>query len=394
MNNKIIIFIIVVLLIILLLLVLFNKTIYTEIYTFFGLLFTSVVIFFRPKEYIQGGSRKPLFNNIGKTKYKFKFNKFLDIPEVTAMSFINDHIIVITKPGDILYVDNGIEQIMDMRNDPNFTSKDTEQGLLGITIDNTYTKIYLSYTINSDNPNYAMELLVDEYNFNNKTLTKTKNIISIPFRTTYHHSGTLEFGPDKKLYLSTGDGGPQNDPYNESQNLNSYRGKILKIDVDTLKVKIIASGLRNPWKFSFDDIGRIWIGDVGYNSIEEIDLISSPNKFYNFGWSYFEGSRQNKPGKKFTDFDCPIWEYKTSDSTGRSVIGGYFLSSLNIYVFGDYLGFIRAIEFDHKDGKWKQIAENKLNNKNEKIYSLGYSNTNIYVTTDKKIYKVDIIFLF
>ena len=336
----------------------------------------------------QNGGLEPIFYNIGDKKYEFKFKKIFEIGKASSAIFIKNKIIVTVKSGQLLLIDDYknkplIKEIKNMNSTKNFTAKDMEEGLLGVELNNN--KIYLCYTIKSSDKRFSIYLVVDEYLMDDLDIKFTKNIIHIPFRTSYHHGGHLLFGPDNKLYLGTGDGGPQNDPYNESQNMAplAYAGKILRINTDTLEVEIVALGLRNPWKFSFDSRKRMFIGDVGYESLEEINLIEDLNRRYNFGWSYFEGSRMNKSGKKFENFDPPIFEYPTGDKHGRAIIGGYFIDQLGIYVFADFLGFVRAIHFNGQ--KWIQIAENKLD---DKIYSLAYDGDDIYILGESGIYKM------
>ena len=232
------------------------------------------------------------------------------------------------------------------------------------------------------------DLVVDEYLLDSEEFDFSKNIIRISFREEYHHAGTLDFDKNDKLYLTTGDGGPQNDPFNEAQNDNSLRGKLLQINPDTKETKIIAKGLRNPWRFSIDDNGRFFIGNVGLGSLEMVYLMENLNKKYNFGWSYYEGSKENKPGKPFSDFDPPIFEYPRRESQGISVIGGSFINKNNIYFFADYLGFLKAIQYNDNNKKWEQVGIQKLDT-GERIYSIGYKDDdNIFIMTDKQIYKV------
>lgn len=330
------------------------------------------------------------FYNIGKKKYTFKLKEFLNIKEATSMVPFNNGFLITTKYGKLIYYNNNSNntyEIINMRNVYGFTDKGSEEGLLSVTVrPKDKSKIYISYTTVINDKNYKSLLNIDEFVIKDRKFIRNKNIIQIPFRTNYHHGGTIEFGPDDKLYLGTGDGGPQKDPYNESQNPNTLRGKILRINPETKEIEIVALGLRNPWKFSFDK-DKIYLGDVGYNRVEKINLIEDLNKQYNFGWSYYEGSLIFKPGKKFEEFDPPIFEYlRNPKEKSLSVIGGYFDRNLNIYVFGDYGGSIRAIQKNRN--KWEEIANDKIE---EHIYSLGYDGKNIYVCTNKKIYKLDIL---
>src|SRR5215831_16505525 len=107
-----------------------------------------------------------------------------------------------------------------------------------------------------------------------------------------HNGGTLQFGKDGYLYLSIGDGGSEGDPFHNGQNGQTFYGKMLRLDVDVKEKpyytippdnpfvndpnildEIYHLGLRNPWKWSFDrQTGDMWIGDVGQDSLEEVDF--------------------------------------------------------------------------------------------------------------------------
>ena len=120
-----------------------------------------------------------------------------------------------------------------------------------------------------------------------------ERVIRQPFSN--HNGGTLVFGPDGYLYIGMGDGGSGNDPQHLAQNMGSLLGKMLRIDVSVPDCacrrvrrsarqpvrgrsapEIWSIGLRNPWKFSFDDparggTGAMLIADVGQGALEEID---------------------------------------------------------------------------------------------------------------------------
>lgn len=336
------------------------------------------------------------YHNISKTEYTFKLNKFVDIAEGTDAIFINNSMIVISRLGGVYNIDNyktkpSITKIKDMTVNPNFTSNDTELGLVGIA--NISDKIYLSYTVTTGKKN-KIDLIISEYVFDQRDLklTYVRNIFVQTFDNNYHHGGHLVVSADNKLYTGLGDGGPQGDPENHGQNINDYRGKLLLIDPDTTKVTIKALGLRNPWLFSLDSENRMWIGDVGWNTSESVKLIIDLDKVSNFGWSIYEGSVHvpGKPKISSKEFDQPIWEYRTGDRDGRSVIGGFFIDNLGIYVFADFLGFVRAIKFNVD--QWELVGNEKLDTE-EKIYALAYDNSTIYVLTDKQIYSLEIISL-
>ena len=113
-----------------------------------------------------------------------------------------------------------------------------------------------------------------------------------------HNGGQLLFGPDGRLYLGLGDGGGAFDPRRTAQDPGERLGKILAADVRQAEARTgtsVLTGLRNPWRFSFDAaLGELWIGDVGQDAVEEIDrvLLEPDEPPKNLGWSAFEGSER------------------------------------------------------------------------------------------------------
>jgi glucose/arabinose dehydrogenase len=115
-----------------------------------------------------------------------------------------------------------------------------------------------------------------------------------------HNGGQLAFGPDERLYLGLGDGGGAFDPRRSAQDPTSLLGKVVALDVDTDVDRevgaddweVVLTGLRNPWRFSFDPaLAELWVADVGQDSFEEVNRVSleldEPPK--NLGWSAYEG---------------------------------------------------------------------------------------------------------
>ena len=136
-----------------------------------------------------------------------------------------------------------------------------------------------------------------------------------------HNGGLLLFGPDKHLYIGTGDGGGAGDQHGargNAQNLGTLLGKILRIDPRSraasptrplrqpvreprrrARREIYSYGLRNPWRYSFDrKTGDLAIGDVGQDAVEEIDFVRrGKGKGANFGWRAFEGRSRSSPAR-------------------------------------------------------------------------------------------------
>ena len=246
-----------------------------------------------------------------------------------------------------------------------------EQGLLGFAFDPDFATndfFYVFYTRVSDGA-----LTIARYTWDPTTPAagSPKIILTIPHASaTNHNGGMLAFGPDKMLYIGTGDGGGGDDQFHNGQNVNSLLAKILRIDVHPqnaangydippdnplfggARSEIWAMGLRNPFRFSFDrQTGDLWVGDVGQNQREEIDLVT---KGMNYGWPRYEGDLLYQSSVALasgTTYVPPVFAYP--HPPGVAIIGGYvyrgslFTSLYGRYVYGDYgAGTIWAIDTD------------------------------------------------
>jgi glucose/arabinose dehydrogenase len=191
-----------------------------------------------------------------------------------------------------------------------------------------------------------------------------------------HRGGMIQFGPDGYLYMGLGDGTDMNV---NPQNLETLQGSILRLDVNgeppyTIpqdnpfatsdgKGEIWAYGLRNPWRFSIDPVGgRMYIGDVGEESWEEIDSVALSNSGANFGWPFMEGSTC------FTDAECgsrtdlirPIAEY-AHENGQCAVTGGYVYRGAAIpemtghYFYADWCaGWVKSFVYDGENATQTQ----------------------------------------
>jgi glucose/arabinose dehydrogenase len=192
-----------------------------------------------------------------------------------------------------------------------------------------------------------------------------------------HNGGMLAFSPsDGYLYIGLGDGGGQGDPRSNGQNLATWLGKMLRIDVDGglgdapyavpagnmtgegVLPELWSYGLRNPWRFSFDACtSELYIGDVGQNLFEEIDVEPPGTSGRNYGWSVVEGSScfndvpDEPPGPR-PSFTAPLDGCNQAGITpavaeynrlwGCSLTGGYVYRGQAIpslrgaYLYADY----------------------------------------------------------
>src|SRR5690606_22631412 len=182
----------------------------------------------------------------------------------------------------------------------------SEQGLLGLAFPPDYQttgRFYVNYTNTSGNTVIARYNVSEDPNIANPDGTI---LLTINQPYTNHNGGSLHFGPDGYLWISTGDGGSGGDPQGNGQNTNTLLGKMLRIDVsgDSYSIppdnpfvgsdgrdEIWAYGLLNAWKFSFDrETNEVWIADVGQNQIEEINKRPSNQAGLNYGWRCYEGN--------------------------------------------------------------------------------------------------------
>ena len=157
----------------------------------------------------------------------------------------------------------------------------------------------------------------------------TKILMTIPVVSEIHNGGHLAFGPDGFLYVGMGDTGPQGDPRGHGQDLGTFLGKMLRIDVDRAdgerpyaippdnpfrdrpgaRPEIWAFGFREPWRFSFDPVTKdLWVGDVGQNQYEEVAIVRSGE---NHGWNVIEGLRphSNRFASKDASYVPPVFAY-------------------------------------------------------------------------------------
>ena len=289
-----------------------------------------------------------------------------------------DPLFVTTAPGSPLYV---VEQggtiriirdgqtldqpFLDVRS--MVTHGGNEQGLLGLAFHPNYPddpRVFIDYTNTSGNTTVASYQVVDGI----ADPSSAEVLLTVKQPASNHNGGQVTFGPDGYLYVGLGDGGASGDRYGNGQNTDTPLAAILRIDVSGSTGYTIPSdnpftggapeiwdyGLRNPWRFSFDS-GLLYIGDVGQDHYEEVDVAPADQGGLNFGWPTTEGLHCYKPsqGCDTTGIAMPVNEY--SHTEGCSITGGYVYRGSAIpeldgmYFYADYCsGWIRS--FRYADG--------------------------------------------
>ena len=270
---------------------------------------------------------------------------------ITRYDLSGDVQYIATKEGFLFEsINNESRLVLNLNNDAQspFSSR-IDGGILGVASKNGL--VYISYSSEDTN------LVVDEYSMN---FSKVRNIIKIKgFFDSGHFAGGLVFDNLGKLYLSVGDGSGviyEDHP----QNLNDYRGKILRLDISDLKLEpeIVAYGIRNAWGVTIDSKDRMFILQCGFNSVEAVYLL---NDLYsgipvNFGWPVFEGSVRKKTDPlMFNDVLAPIFEYTKRPGC---LTGAVYLDDMESLLIADIYGTIRLLK-QNENGEWYLFHEYK-----------------------------------
>lgn len=314
----------------------------------------------------------------------------------------DDRLFVVEQLGVIRVLEAGeflSEPFLDLRDFVDASG--SEQGLLGLAFHPNYVEngqFFVNYTDTRGNT------VVARFNVSpNPNLADLNSLrVVIRYNQPYanHNGGGIVFGTDGYLYIATGDGGSSGDPESNAQKLDSYLGKLLRIDVDaadpyaippdnpfvdgTGLPEIWSYGLRNPWRFAFDVItGDLYIADVGQSSWEEVNFQPAGTQGgINYGWNIREGAHTYVGGitEGLTD---PVVEY--GHNLGVSVTGGPVVRDPSlpdwqgVYLYGDYgTGLIWGLLHDGQ-GNWQ----------NEILFDTDYKISSFGMDVAGRAYLID-----
>jgi len=293
-------------------------------------------------------------------------------------------------------------------------SQGLEQGLLGLAFAPDFAtsgRFYVDYT------NRRGDTRVVEFRTRpgaRAVSTRTARVVlsqSQPYAN--HNGGALAFGPDGMLYVAFGDGGGAGDAGNRAQNLGTLLGKVIRIDPSRrqgglgyaipagnpfagqtgARPEIWALGLRNPWRITFDRAtGDLWMGDVGQNRMEEVDVARAGQAGRDFGWSKREGTQDFKGGTRGARETDPVAEYPHDDGN-CSVTGGYVVrgpgapSLVGRYVYADWCTG-RAWALDAVNPGTPEEITNRLG-RIPGVTSFGEDRAgNVYVVTGTQVRRI------
>ena len=291
-----------------------------------------------------------------------------------------NRLLVVQRGGRIRTINNGTIVNNDFLNITSKVLSGGERGLLGMTFHPDFENngyFYVNYTATGGGATVVERYSIDPaHPLLGDPTSGTIIYGPVPQPFSNHNAGDLAFGPDGKLYIPLGDGGSGGDPGCRAQNPQTPLGKMIRINDDgsipsdnpwvgnpNVLDEIWAFGLRNPWRFSFDQqTGDMWIADVGQGAREEINFTPFGSAGgENYGWKMMEGLNcfstsgcgafgvQPCNSPLLTD---PIYQY--THGGGRcSITGGYVYRGCAIpdlqgtYFFADYCSDdIWSIEFD------------------------------------------------
>lgn len=278
---------------------------------------------------------------------------------------------VVQQGGIIKVIQPGATTTTDFINISSKLTSGGERGLLGLAFHPQFATngyFFVDYTRSGDGAT-----VIARYKTTDSTNTlgdpnSERILLTIAQPFANHNGGMIEFRNDNgtnNLYIGMGDGGSGNDPNNNAQNINQLLGKFLRITPDvsgnntnpayTVPAdnpyvgvngadEIYAIGVRNPFRWSFDRTTKqLWAGDVGQDSVEEVDIITRSG---NFGWRVYEGNQCTNIDPSLcvpANFVPPVLTYSSASGSSRcSITGGYVYRGMRgslpngSYTYGDY----------------------------------------------------------
>ena len=292
----------------------------------------------------------------------------LDDPTFLAAPPGDRRLFVTERAGRVRIIDNGGVRTQPYLDISERVSTDGEGGLLSLAFDPQFERNGYFYVYYTD---WQHDIVVERFSAGAAPTVANPTSGLVILRIAHpvyrnHFGGQLAFGPDGYLYLGTGDGGGAGDPQGNARNLSSLLGKLLRIDVAGATIdqpytipagnpylgaagrrpEIWASGLRNPWRWSFDG-GQLYLSDVGQDRREEVNIAPAGLAGLDYGWNVMEGTLcYGADACARGGLTLPTFEYEhgPNDANGCSIVGGYVYRGRALpglagrYFYSDYCG--------------------------------------------------------
>lgn len=291
-----------------------------------------------------------------------------------------------------------------------------EQGLLSVAFSPDWERDHLLYVDYTD-PSGDTRIVEYEASSDGAEVDpgSARELLRVEQPYPNHNGGLVLFGPDDRLYIGLGDGGSADDPDRNGQDPTTLLGKILRVDPrpdgdlpytvpadnpfagdPEARGEIFATGLRNPWRFSFDPVtDDLLIGDVGQEEQEEVDVVTAEQaNGGNFGWSALEGDARFNEDQEAPGAIAPAL-IATHEDGNCSITGGVVVRDDDLptldgrYLWGDFcLGELRS--FTPEPGK-RARDDVALGERVEGLSSFGTDNDgNVYaVSINGPVYRLD-----
>ncbi|MGH3442498.1 MAG: PQQ-dependent sugar dehydrogenase [Nitriliruptorales bacterium] len=320
-----------------------------------------------------------------------------DFPMLATAPAGDDRLFVVERRGTVRIVerDGGRPRLVDepFLDVSNLTRTGGEYGLLGLAFHPDHAsngRFFVHYSDRGDGGARLVEYRVSD-DPNRADPDSARQLLAVDQPASNHNGGAVAFGPDGYLFLALGDGGAAADRFGNGQDPSTLLGALLRIDVDRSEgdrpyaippdnpfadgdggaPEVWAYGLRNPFRASFDrDTGDLYIGDVGQNAWEEVDVAPGDAAGLNYGWPITEGTHCFDPpeGCDRGGLTMPVVEYPNGEGGACGVIGGHVYRGsampgfAGTYVYGELCaGWVRSFRAEARgDGTFDVGEEREL----------------------------------